>query len=641
LNIFPNGTWTVYQYDGMNHLTNEVHYSGASQILAQYQYTVASDGTRLASTETRQESGGGYSTTQIAWTNDALHRLMREASSSTVTALNFTNSYVYDLAGNRLWKTNFSSTGTQVTGYTYNANDQLLVESTGSTSFTNRYDANGSVINRSSASETNLYSYNLEGRLASATIRRTEGGNPVVQTNKYFYNQSGIRVREEMTGSVKATNIFLNDAQNLTGFSQVLEELPAAGATPKVTYTLGSQIISQEKGGTNLYFMADGHGSTRLLTDTNGAISDRYSYDAYGVALDFTFGTLNPPRTAMLYSGERFDSDLQQYYLRARYYYPTVGRFGAMDQVDGTPNDPLSLHKYAYCQNNPVNGRDPSGNESLVSLTMSMAIGVSLQLLNNAPTLFEGYIAAKKATELGQSRASILDAAARDASPGVDTATIIVHGVMGHPNGWSQSKETPFQQNLTLPLDDPRNHGIANEPLNHDFYEFDWGGFGIANAPPFLIPIKSVHEMALVHLQMAEMLVSMNGYANIDIISHGWGTTLSYDLMNNSGIEVHDWVTMGSPLKQTTGKPIMNTGKWINCYDTHDPVVHLEMYPPFPNVCGLPLPSWGPGLTADRNVTTDYNKEYHFWAGWLSPSFVHSDYWNSPEVLSDLRKWLQ
>jgi hypothetical protein len=58
--------------------------------------------------------------------------------------------------------------------------------------------------------------------------------------------------------------------------------------------------------------MADGHGSTRLLTDTNGVISDRYSYDAYGVALDFTFGTLNSPRTAMLYSGERFDSDLHK-----------------------------------------------------------------------------------------------------------------------------------------------------------------------------------------------------------------------------------------------------------------------------------------------------------------------------------------
>jgi RHS repeat-associated protein len=107
---------------------------------------------------------------------------------------------------------------------------------------------------------------------------------------------------------------------------------------------------------------------SRLTPQATGWPSEyrsKYSYDAYGVALDFTFGTLTPPRTSMLYSGERFDSDLQQYYLRARYYNPTVGRFGVQDQVDGTPNDPLNLHKYAYCQNNPVNGGDPSGNETL------------------------------------------------------------------------------------------------------------------------------------------------------------------------------------------------------------------------------------------------------------------------------------
>jgi YD repeat-containing protein len=183
-----------------------------------------------------------------------------------VPRLNFTNKYVYDLAGNRLWKTNFSSAGTQVTGYTYNANDQLVTETNVAGSFTNKYDANGSVTNRSSATETNLYSYNLEGRLATATIRRTEGGNPVVQTNKYFYNSSGIRTRAEMTGSVNATNIFLNDPQNLTGFSQVLEELPSVGATPTASYTIGSQLISQKKSGTNLYFIK---GSVQSICNNN------------------------------------------------------------------------------------------------------------------------------------------------------------------------------------------------------------------------------------------------------------------------------------------------------------------------------------------------------------------------------------
>jgi hypothetical protein len=100
--------------------------------------------------------------------------------------LNSTNKYVYDFAGNRLWKTNIAEAVTTITSYSYNANDQLLVESTGSVSLTNRYDANGSVTNRSSALEANVYSYNLEGRLASAMISQQ-------QTNRYYYNQSGIR----------------------------------------------------------------------------------------------------------------------------------------------------------------------------------------------------------------------------------------------------------------------------------------------------------------------------------------------------------------------------------------------------------------------------------------------------------------
>ena len=636
---FPNGTWTVYQYDVMNHLTNEVHYSGASQVLASYQYTVASDGTRLASTETRRESGGAYSTTQIAWTNDALHRLVREASSSTVTALNYTNSYVYDLAGNRLWKTNTAGAVTTITSYTYNANDQLLVESNSVGSFTNYYDANGSVTNRSSGSETNLYAYNLEGGLASVIIKRTENSQLIQQTNKYFYNQSGIRTREEMTGSVNATNIFLNDPQNLTGFSQVLEELPAAGATPTASYTIGSQVIAQEKGSTKSYLMFDGHGSTRLLTDSSGAISDRYSYDACGNALDFTFGTLNPPHTALLYTGERFDSDLQQYYLRARYYNPAVGRFGVQDQKDGTPNDPLSLPKYAYCQNDPVDMRDPSGNQGMIDMMVAASIANDLEWEYDKAVLKQGYIAAKKVTELGASMESLWEIVGQDKT--ADTATIIVHGVAGHPNGWSQSRETPFQQNLSAAIGKTPTPGITGDPLNHDFYEFDWGGFSIANAPPFLYPIKSVHEMALVHLQMAEFYVWMNGYANINIISHSWGTTLTYDLQQISGIETHNWVTMGSVLKESTDKPIGVTGNWINLSSPSDFAYYTAFYPPFPNGISDFLTGLGePNVHSDPNVdiplTFNFGPIYSHWA--------HSDYWNRDtckEPVSRLRLYLQ
>ena len=58
---------------------------------------------------------------------------------------------------------------------------------------------------------------------------------------------------------------------------------------------------------------------------------------------------------------QRWDPDLGLYYLRARYLNPGTGRFMTMDTFEGAQTDPLSLHKYLYAANNPVNGFDPTG----------------------------------------------------------------------------------------------------------------------------------------------------------------------------------------------------------------------------------------------------------------------------------------
>jgi RHS repeat-associated protein len=55
------------------------------------------------------------------------------------------------------------------------------------------------------------------------------------------------------------------------------------------------------------------------------------------------------------------------------YLNPNTGRFWTMDSHEGNQEDPLSLHKYLYCQGNSVNHVDPSGHDlGEVVFTMSM-----------------------------------------------------------------------------------------------------------------------------------------------------------------------------------------------------------------------------------------------------------------------------
>ena len=53
------------------------------------------------------------------------------------------------------------------------------------------------------------------------------------------------------------------------------------------------------------------------------------------------------------------------YFLRARYYDPTTGRFISRDPIRGTLTNPQSQNGYNYANANPVNLSDPGGKAPL------------------------------------------------------------------------------------------------------------------------------------------------------------------------------------------------------------------------------------------------------------------------------------
>jgi RHS repeat-associated protein len=241
--------------------------------------------------------------------------------------------------------------------------------------------------------------YNLQNRLSTLTKVR-HGADTTETVVDYIYDPSGNRTSAETTVTVDSTveehmlTNYLVDPSNHTGYAQVMEETTVnqldTTDAKRIQYTLGDDVISQTKStwnnGTSTwvvadtqYLLYDGHGSTRQLARPDKSVIESYSYDGYGVML----GDAANAQTNLLYSGEQYDKNLSQYYLRARYYNPLNGLFNQMDPYAGNTSDPQSLHKYLYCHNNPVNGIDPSGmNYTFVSTLATFCIMTILMSAN-------------------------------------------------------------------------------------------------------------------------------------------------------------------------------------------------------------------------------------------------------------------
>ena len=341
----PNGLTSSFTYDAMNRLT------AMNAGTASYSYQLGPTGNRTSANE-----GTGRA---LNWSYDGIYRLTGETINDDPGKNNGSATYGLDPVGNRT-TVNSTLPGINPISGAYNADDELSSET---------YDANG---NTTLAANGNSYTYDSENHMTSAT------GNG--KTITMVYDAFGNRVSKAVTtaSGTTTTQYLVEDDVNPTGLPQVLEE-KVGGAVQRV-YTYGLQRISEnqffDNQWTASFYVYDGAGSVRQLTDSNGNVTDEYEYDAFGNS--FTKQGTTPNN--YLYRGEQFDSDLGLYYLRARYYNPATGRFLSRDPQEYTPLkwtgsplkstgnpplDPKTLHKYLYAGGDPVNRIDPQGRAEL------------------------------------------------------------------------------------------------------------------------------------------------------------------------------------------------------------------------------------------------------------------------------------
>ena len=370
------------EVEGETTTTTLVKKLSVNGVVYEYSYDSLGNITEVAKTV-------GETTTVIqSYVYDSLNQLIRENNKET----NETVVYTYDNHGNILSKTVYPFTlgeivseGTTV-NYGYDSTwTDLLINYNGQAI---SYDQIGNPL---SYRDGMSFKWSAGRKLTSFTLNN--GASYV--NGSYVYDDSGIRVYKNINGN--ETKYYLNGSTIQTEITNF------GGATRRIDYIYdeaGSIYGFSVDNKDYYYYVKNLQGDIIGILDKSGNLLVEYVYDAYGVPTVsfpgitetttdaeknaiYLLGNNNPFR----YRGYYFDVESGLYYLNSRYYDPVTGRFiNADSQISGVGGEVLGYNLFAYCQNNPVNLLDVTGNWpkwvsgalNVVGGALQVAVGAAL-----------------------------------------------------------------------------------------------------------------------------------------------------------------------------------------------------------------------------------------------------------------------
>ena len=355
-----NGVVSTYTYNKANRITKLENKSG-NVTMSSYEYSYYLDGSDAC--KIHNESGIIETT---SYEYDGLKRLTEEAVKIGNNTTD-TYSYEYDDYGNRS-KMTAEGTEDYVTEYSYvdsngkytallqkevktaEADENLInlnpASNVKQTVYT--YDANGNQITKTADGKTETNTYDGLNQLIGFTDGETVAS--------YAYNVDGLRYEKTVDGQ-RINHVW-------DGNKQIVADVIDNQFYEADCYIRGTNLVAKYNywnGNKSeyTYYTQDAHGDVVNLTDSTGAVTKTYKYDAFGVEKNID----NSDTNAFRYCGEYYDTETGTIYLRARYYNPATGRFISRDSFAGRRSDPLSLNLYTYCGNNPVIYTDPLGHD--------------------------------------------------------------------------------------------------------------------------------------------------------------------------------------------------------------------------------------------------------------------------------------
>ena len=388
---------TEHIYDASNRLTKQSWYNAGGVTTMSYAYSTTT-GLLSSLNATVQNSS-----IPVTYTYQGANQLRSKAIGSVMTkAYNFGTSSGYrtalpnfvnyrDSSGNLIYGDNChydsngrlvkildsgSSTTTRAI-YGYDQQGQLTSATVGGTSYTYTYDTAGNIQSKKVGSTTTNYTY---GNSAWRDLLTAYGGNSITYSGgnptKYYDGSTftwtqGRRLATAKVGStnisyaydmagVRSSKTVGSTTYKFTTLSGLVTRQTGGGKTIDFVYDENNQPLAMKYNNTLYYYVLNAQGDVVRIVNSSRSVVASYTYDPWGkiISSSGTLADINPLR----YRGYYYDSETGFYYLQSRYYDPEIGRFINADSYASTDaTGLLSTNMFAYCENDPVNRSDPSG----------------------------------------------------------------------------------------------------------------------------------------------------------------------------------------------------------------------------------------------------------------------------------------
>lgn len=186
----------------------------------------------------------------------------------------------------------------------------------------------------------------------------------------FTYNEDGIRIKKQGTNFVED---YILDGSKVIGLKRSHE---SGSYEMYFNYDEQGEIIGLSCEEKEYFYIRDITGNITKIVDEEGYPVVEYTYDAWGnfkrtINIDCRAAYSNP----FVYKGYFFDSETNWYYLKSRYYDPTIRRFINVDDFNYLDSESLTgINLYSYCGNNPVMYKDSNGYFALTIFGITIGI---------------------------------------------------------------------------------------------------------------------------------------------------------------------------------------------------------------------------------------------------------------------------